>query len=579
MSRFDPAGRRLVTAGDDATVRVWDAADGRELAAFGGFDRPVVAAPFTPDGRDVIGADPGTASTSAGTRPPRTAAPWVPRHPGQGDWVETLAISPLGDAARRHRAHRVRRVLGPVPRGAGHRDGPDPGRRHQRGAPGVLARRPHPRRHRGGRAGRRRDARRPGDWPSAGDPEVAVGCACYAGVLARRPHPRRRRCLPSRPAALGPRDADLFLAALHGHAERLWCVAFCSTAAPWRRPAATARSGSGTPRCVRTRWCSAASGASRAGSGRPPRLSRALRPPGPGCERGRAGPRVRPARPRDAGRTGGGPSPEERSSRPFALDGSAIAVNDDSDRTNEAASGVVSYYLAGVRRPIRLPVEPHDGYPRTWSPDGKRLAVVDRSGWLTLWDASNGRPLGRAEFGFESISSWPAFLPAGDAHRILRLGDPLTPPARVHPLGTGAAPTRATASGGGARVRARHGQGPAGPRGGKRERVSIIPGCGITPPPHGRAHLIGHSDSPTDMAFSPDGRTLATTSLYYTVRLWNVATGLELLTLEGHTSPVPRRGLRPTAALRRHVRRRHRGHRARRGPIPRRSRRARPCPP
>jgi len=40
------------------------------------------------------------------------------------------------------------------------------------------------------------------------------------------------------------------------------------------------------------------------------------------------------------------------------------------------------------------------------------------------------------------------------------------------------------------------------------------------------------------VAISPDGKTLASGSKDKTVKLWDVATGKEVVTLKGHTDPV-----------------------------------------
>ena len=52
-------------------------------------------------------------------------------------------------------------------------------------------------------------------------------------------------------------------------------------------------------------------------------------------------------------------------------------------------------------------------------------------------------------------------------------------------------------------------------------------------------HLLeGHSGWIWSVAFSPDGRTLASASTDCTIKLWDISTGICLLTLEEHTGWV-----------------------------------------
>ncbi|MHC4643564.1 MAG: protein kinase domain-containing protein, partial [Planctomycetota bacterium] len=50
---FAPDGRRFVTAGGDGTIKIWDAADGRELMTLRGHDFPVISITFRPDGKRI----------------------------------------------------------------------------------------------------------------------------------------------------------------------------------------------------------------------------------------------------------------------------------------------------------------------------------------------------------------------------------------------------------------------------------------------------------------------------------------------------------------------------------------------
>src|SRR5262245_49029156 len=65
--------------------------------------------------------------------------------------------------------------------------------------------------------------------------------------------------------------------------------------------------------------------------------------------------------------------------------------------------------------------------------------------------------------------------------------------------------------------------------------VLLLPGW---LPAQEHTSLKGHRDCITSLAFSPDGRTLASASYDGTVKLWEVLTGQERVTLRGHQDRV-----------------------------------------
>lgn len=53
---FSPDGARVLTASDDGTARLWDAATGKEIAVLRGHESGVISAVFSPDGRRILTA-------------------------------------------------------------------------------------------------------------------------------------------------------------------------------------------------------------------------------------------------------------------------------------------------------------------------------------------------------------------------------------------------------------------------------------------------------------------------------------------------------------------------------------------
>jgi WD domain, G-beta repeat len=89
---FSPDGRRIVTASNDKSARIWDAATGRQLAVLSGHDQAVRTAAFSPDGRRIVTA---SADQTARIWDALTAKP-LEVLSGHADRVWSAAFSPDG---------------------------------------------------------------------------------------------------------------------------------------------------------------------------------------------------------------------------------------------------------------------------------------------------------------------------------------------------------------------------------------------------------------------------------------------------------------------------------------------------
>jgi WD40 repeat protein/serine/threonine protein kinase len=91
---FSPDGARAITASEDATARIWDAASGKSLVTLRGHQYPVTGAGFSPDGRRALtSSDDGSAAVwdaSSGRR--------IATLMGHRSGVTSAAFSPDGES-------------------------------------------------------------------------------------------------------------------------------------------------------------------------------------------------------------------------------------------------------------------------------------------------------------------------------------------------------------------------------------------------------------------------------------------------------------------------------------------------
>src|SRR5262249_35195646 len=142
-----------------------------------------------------------------------------------------------------------------------------------------------------------------------------------------------------------------------------------------------------------------------------------------------------------------------------------------------------------------------------YCPDGRRVVTGGGDQTVRLWDAASGQELHR----FGELGGVKCVTVAPDGRRVVVGGQD----GRLRLLDLPA------------------------------KEVPAVPGKPAPPPTKPDVRAAVAPVHPTGMAFSLDGRRVATGGPDNLVRLWDLETGEELRRFEGHKEPVPHLALSP----------------------------------
>ena len=212
-----------------------------------------------------------------------------------------------------------------------------------------------------------------------------------------------------------------------------------------------------------------------------------------------------------------------------------FAISPDSRiLASSGENGAIWLWDLATRQLQTPPLQGHEQAVQTlaFSPDGARLASGDRNGVIRLWDARNGQPVGDPIQAHADTISALSF--SADGQTLLSSSDQgiqrAWNVATGAPIGpeiilAGVDPNAMAYSPDGSLLAAKDGL--------TLTVQSALDGQLISPP------MIGHSATIHDVAFSPDGRFMASAGFDGIVTVWDVTTGQALYPpLEGHDGRV-----------------------------------------
>jgi WD40 repeat protein len=218
---------------------------------------------------------------------------------------------------------------------------------------------------------------------------------------------------------------------------------------------------------------------------------------------------------------------------PAKIGGTRVALTPDGKTlvTSGLPDGRVEVWNSAGRREALLQGHALAANDLAMSPDGKTVATTSQDGSLIVWDLKTQRVRQTIKLGgwLSAVAFSPdgKTLAVGAQFGIVRLIDAETGTVIATPLGFEIANTFAIslAFSPNGKVLA------VGTREGLVRLLDLETG-------HLLASLKGHTNAVASVTFSPDGQTVATACEDRKIKLWDVVTGQERVTLNGHTAPV-----------------------------------------